>query len=290
MAAVPCNVCSKNTNNTYSIQCNKCEKWCHAKCVNLTTAALNIFQKELQNPKGKRWLCQICEKSDKSEHIGKSRQKNEVTLSDIMEKLNNMEQKNSELLKMYQNQLTINQDLRNDIDELKQQVAKLSQAQRSDLDPLEAVKEISEREQRKNNLMVYGCIETVDEDENESDEMKVCSIIKAVCPEVNTSNLQVKRVGKVNPERPRPIRAVLSTQKDVKSVFFRAKELRKIPRYQHLALGFDKTQEQIKEYKDLRKTMLERIQNGEENLRIKYFKDKPKIIKVNVTNLGQTKN
>lgn len=50
MAAVPCNICSKNTNNTYFAQCNKCDK---CKCVNLTTISLNISQKDLQNSKGK---------------------------------------------------------------------------------------------------------------------------------------------------------------------------------------------------------------------------------------------
>ncbi|KAG5861288.1 hypothetical protein JTB14_003157 [Gonioctena quinquepunctata] len=54
----------------------------------------------------------------------------------------------------------------------------------------------------------------------------------------------------------------------------------KILDYKTLAIGFDKTAMQIEEYKVLKVEMMQRIQKGEKNLRIKYFKNIPKVIKV----------
>ncbi|KAG5877732.1 hypothetical protein JTB14_000710 [Gonioctena quinquepunctata] len=102
-------------------------------------------------------------------------------------------------------------------------------------------------------------------------------IMKSVCPEVNLNNLEVFRVGKKNSERSRPIKAVLPSHKEVRSVFFKAKEVFK--KYHTIALGFDKTLKQIAEYKEL-KSEMDRIGMGESNLKIKYIEDVPRIITV----------
>nr|CAI5818712.1 unnamed protein product [Callosobruchus analis] len=72
----------------------------------------------------------------------------------------------------------------------------------------------------------------------------------------------------------------MQSQKEARSVFFKTKELIKAPQFKHLALGLDKTQVQIAEYKRLRGELDRRLRNGERNLKIKVFKEIPKIINI----------
>lgn len=74
----------------------------------------------------------------------------------------------------------------------------------------------------------------------------------------------------------------LTSSQEVRNLFFKAKELIKNEQFKHIALGFDKTPRQIEEYRALRREMQTRIDSGENNLKIKFFRDIPKIIKISV--------
>lgn len=283
-----CPICSSKVfENTDCFECKQCSKWVHKKCTGLSNDAymktVKLIKKE-----GLKWICKTCEESGVrnkntrgSSSTGRilNNSKMEFTLADVMEKLENMELKQNDLLQMYNNQLKINQKLRDDIDLLKQKIDELSNTvpYPSENNQLDAIREISERETKKNNLMIFGCEEN---NSDETDMNNVKNVIKSVCPEINTDDLKVKRIGKKNDEKIRPLKVTLRSHIEVRNLFFKAKELVKVPKYKHLALGFDKTARQIAEYKSLKNEMQERIKNGENNLRIKYFHDVPKIIKI----------
>lgn len=196
-----------------------------------------------------------------------------------MEKLSKLESQQENLLQMYQNQLKINTELRQEIEEMKQQIEDLRKGAPSESIQTDTIRELSDRESRKNNLLVFGCKEESDES-NTNDQKIAQDIIKSVCPEISTDKIMVKRIGRPNAGKVRPIKVTLSSQREVRTIFFKAKELIQIPKYSHLALGLDKTANQLAEYRSLKNEMLKRIQNGETNIRIKYFRDVPKIIKV----------
>ncbi|KAG5884041.1 hypothetical protein JTB14_020451 [Gonioctena quinquepunctata] len=161
--------------------------------------------------------------------------KKEYTLEDVMKKLHQMENNYQTLLKMYEDQVKVIQKLLDEVSNLKTQMNKLAEQRTQTGSTEEASNEWQQREEKKSNLMIYGCIENDDE----SNETQVRGIIKSVCPEVNLNNLKVFRVGEENSER--PIKAVLPSHKEVRSVFFKAKEVIKNPQYHTIALGFDKT-------------------------------------------------
>lgn len=274
-----CSNCNKSTNNTYAIQCTNCANWYHAKCVGLTTTNLNSYQKELQNPKGKRWSCTTCGKSEIKDGPPKVPKREEISLQDVMAKLIKMEEKYDKVLDIYNEQIQINQKLQVEINKLKEQIQELALKMGNEHNPLEAVREIDDREGRKMNLMIFGCPESSEEN-GLSDTQEVNEIIQTLCPEDNITCKKVIRIGKPNTTKARPLRITLNSSKEVRSLFFKAKELKKNTKFSDYALGFDKTRREIEEYKALRQQMQERITSGEENLRIKYFRDVPKIIKI----------
>lgn len=279
--SVACPICSaKVFENTDCFECKKCEKWVHKKCTGLSNE-IYLKTAKLIKKEGLKWFCKACEKSEvRSENLMSTNSRKDYTLADIMEKLENMELKQSDLLQMYNNQQQINQQLQEEIKLLKQKVQELSNT-----DPVtrgnnqtDAIRELSERESKKNNLMIFGCEETNSNDESELKNIQ--DIIKSVCPEIKMDGLKIRRVGIRNANKTRPLKVTLHSHSEVRNVFFRAKDLVKIPEYRHLALGFDKTARQIAEYKSLKDEMQKRMDNGEKNLRIKYFRDIPRIIKI----------
>ena len=74
---------------------------------------------------------------------------------------------------------------------------------------------------------------------------------------------------------------VLDSRNDVVSIVRHAKELKKHGSYRNISLSFDKTPQQVAEYKALRATLDKRLQNGEPNLKIKYINGFPKIVSTN---------
>lgn len=253
----------------------------------MPTATLNIFNKELKIQNGKRWFCKACDEnvtrriSVGTPNTPTSSQTN-YTLADVMSKLESLETKiegmekwQMELSELYEEQKTINNELRDEINYLKNEVAQLKSKRDSSETSQSTIREIDEREAKKVNLMVFGCIENGDE---HNDKASVTNMIKAVCPEIDTSKIKAKRLGIKRNDRPRPIRVTLNSEQEVRSMFFKAKELIKNPTYKNYALGFDKTKQQIEEYKNIKAELERRLAKGEQNLKIKYFRNVPKII------------
>lgn len=287
---VACKICETNiSGNSHSLECTKCKKWIHKKCTGLSSEEYNKTTIEIKKTSFK-WVCSPCGiskvrmDSPKVEIQPRISTKGQFTIADVMEKLENIERKYDEVLKMYENQVKVNQELQTEITTLKLQVQKLSTEKDETQAPLEAAREMHDRENRKNNILFFGCSETLLEPATDQvgnlDTQIVNDIIHSVCPEMNLTQLKTYRLGKKTEEKIRPIKVCLNSSKDARAVFFKAKEISKNPTYKHVAIGLDKTPREIAEYKALRAQLTERLNNGEQNLRIKYFRDVPKIIKV----------
>ena len=103
-------------------------------------------------------------------------------------------------------------------------------------------------------------------------------IILKACPEADIQGIRVFRIGRENTARVRPMKVVLASPNEVKSIIRRAKELKGIDAYKSIYLGFDRTPKQIEEYKKLRATLESRTLRGETNLKIKYINGFPRIV------------
>lgn len=285
-----CQVCEANVSeNSHAIECTKCRGWVHKKCTGLGnleyTKTVDTIKK-----KGITWTCSTCAKSKVNSPSVERRK--DFTIADVMdkldiikdikEKLDNMYDKYTELMKKYENQIKTNQELRTEIDELKNQVTNLVSGKlipAKDSSSLKTIREIQEMETRKKNLMVFGCPEH-EMDEANNDNKIIAEIIQEACPSVNISEMKVSRVGRPNPNKIRPIRVKMSTSQEVRNVFFKARTIIKNKKFQHLAIGLDKSSQELAEYRALRDELNGRMEKGEKNLKIKYIHDVPKIIQI----------
>ena len=105
-----------------------------------------------------------------------------------------------------------------------------------------AVRSVNEEERKSKNVMIYGC----EEKENEADfevQKAVKDIFNAthMFPFVNVCDLY--RIGKKEPGKSRPIKAILESASDVANVLFHARNLKEREKFKHVYLGPDRTKQ-----------------------------------------------
>lgn len=76
-------------------------------------------------------------------------------------------------------------------------------------------------------------------------------MIQKVNAETKPTIKKILRIGKLVSGKNRPIRVTLISQKDVRNIFFKTKQLVNLEIFKHL--GFDKTKHEVGEYRTLKK-------------------------------------
>ncbi|KAJ3652311.1 hypothetical protein Zmor_018289 [Zophobas morio] len=145
------------------------------------------------------------------------------------------------------------------------------------------VTEVTERQNRKQNLIMCG----VDEQQVELDQVhsskrdqsSVKDIFKCINPSFDDDNIKIQRLGRRSDTKARPIKIILRNDLEVLSFIKNAKTLRNSPEHKKVSISFDKTPRQIDYYKQVKNDMLIRLNNGETNLRIRHVNGIPKIVK-----------
>lgn len=249
----------------------------------MNRALLNSYEKDLKIAGGKRWFCKTCnENLAKNTSIGTPRcsDKREVTLTDIMQKLESMEQKYEYILAKYEEQQNINQTLKSEIEHLKNQINKPeSRLENSSVD---AFQELSDREYRKRNVIMFSAkeLETDNQEEKkEADLRLVKEIIMTASPNLNMEDVKVQRIGKEKADRIRPLKIRLPSAENVKQILFKTVELKKQRNLSSIVFSYDRTPKQIDDYKQTKRELIRRTEVGENGLKIKYVKGVPTIVK-----------
>lgn len=305
-----CGACNQViSKKQYSILCFSCDRWNHIKCVDLSVAQVKFFDTELRKEKGDRWNCPPClrhtvrlsQASRKSltpgfgqPEIAAPKISKPVTLEDIMIKLNHMEGQYNDLLFKYNQQIEVNESLQTEIAKLNSKVDHLEHAMEKHVPSSsntvssdDFFRECYERETRKKNVIIFGQPEPDNSSTTQQvDSESVKEILSYICPNVNTSNIvKVVRLGKIlspaSGVKPRPIKIVLSDNDISSEVLRRSPEIRQHPQLKHLTITSDKTPRQQIEYKTARQQLLERRQAGETDIKIKFVRGVPAVVKVN---------
>lgn len=299
---IRCPECKATTENTYALKCCKCAKWNHIKCVNVNKAKLNFYEKEMRNPNGQRWCCKPCE--TKSNEIVKRPSMGEIksptasssansdlkksyteyTLNDVMEKLEVIDVKYTNLLQKYNEQIAINENLLLEVEHLKGKVTKLEckvHEEQSSSSAIETIQELKDREYKRKNLIIFGVKElSSDEpDERKTHDMRAISqMLESQCTEVSRENLRVYRIGRREQGKVRPVRIIMACEADVQKVIKKALNIKSNHLYSGLGFSIDKTKQQLQEYKRIKDDLKKRVDEGGENLMIKYVRGQPKIV------------
>lgn len=290
-----CPVCRATTVNTYAISCCKCEKWSHIKCISMNVATLNLYDRELKLADGKRWFCKGCTQNvQKRTSIGapntapNSTPKKDFTLADIMMKLESMENKYSEVFSRLDEQKKINSELKAEINELRAKLINSSipatenEGSNSKSSMVDPVQEMSDREYRKKNLIVFGAVEEKSENDDvksEVDQNIIREIIETSGMKIDNKDVKISRIGRPAPGKIRPLKIRFNSAENVRQVISKAKEMKKKQNMSTLAFSYDRTPKQVQEYKIIKNELTNRMSEGEEGLKIKYIKGVPRIVK-----------
>lgn len=174
-------------------------------------------------------------------------------------------------------------DLQKEIKQLR--ADKIQPGLNSGFDIEEIVSEISDRQRRSKNIIIYNVKEQDQQnsanDRIQKDNEQVVSILSAVLPELSVAHIRPIRLGTFATNKTRPIKIMLESDNCVGKVLRNANKLKANQRYKHINISSDKTKKQIEFYNTLKSELKQRSDAGEMNLRIKYVNKIPRIVSEN---------
>ncbi|CAH1970054.1 unnamed protein product [Acanthoscelides obtectus] len=153
---------------------------------------------------------------------------------------------------------------------------KMSDSQFEDI-----VQEVSERQNRRCNVIIFGLKEqngATKDDKPVLEKSEVVKVLTHVTPSITVTN--IRRLGKFDENRTigRPIKVKLANVEQVSELIKKCPSLRNSSEFKHISISTDKTPRQMNFYKTLKSELEERKNKGETNLKIKYVGGVPKIV------------
>lgn len=297
------------TPTTPSIKCcGLCKKLCHIKSTNLSDYELASLQANKSS-----WQCSKClnpvvpavihtslEQFIKSQfelfknELMKSISEQLKTLSD---KIVNIEQ----AMKITQDKLKLEMnELRNEVTEIKRNMNSsstevdsqltilkdaLATASQQNINAEEIINEVSDRQRRRLNVVIFGVNEQPIEMGRDTRSQEDVSAVSAILTSIRSNSLinNIQRLGRYsnNATRPRPIKITLACESDVTYILKNAKSITSQERFKNIRLSPDRTPKQIEHYKKLKNELGARLNNGESDLVIKYVNGVQRIVQLN---------
>lgn len=247
-----CVCCNKSNEEHKMITCRICKGDYFHSCVDLTTSEIRT----IKSKKNLSWTCQKC--------------------SVVGDDINDLKALIISLQKEIENLKSVKSSAVNECTSCN-----------TSLDFEEIIQEISDRNARKNNIILYGIVENPTADRDGKilhDQQKVSKVLSCVIPEVTFGNdLKPIRLGKFDPTKknPRPIKIVLPSETMAHNIIQKAYRLKNLQDPKNVRISLDKTVRQQQTYRRAKDELSTRIAGGEDNLRIKYIRGSPKIISSN---------
>lgn len=248
MPQFACCCCDRTGDGTKFVNCSICKKHFYYTCVDLSAA-------EVKTLKSKTFLKFTCE-----------------TCNEIGDSLNELK--------------AVIIALQNELQDLKSTIKQQEAPSNSQFDYEDIIHEISERNLRKRNIIVYGMSENPDlskEEQNRQDKEAINGLVQFLSPDNGNISNEIRvvaRLGKFDAarERPRPVKITLDDERFVHSIIRKTFKLKTNAQYSGISVSYDRTPRQIQHYKKLKAEMNERIAKGEVNLKIKYVQGVQRIV------------
>lgn len=242
--ALTCSCCNRAYEAISMVRCCVCKKHFKNTCVDISSNEIRM----LNSNKGCEWSCKSCRS------VG-----------------NDIKDLKAIIMK-----------LQEDISNLKVDLGATAAPQISDDRFEDIIREINDRNKRRNNLIVFGVPEQNQELPNNErvskEKSEVTDILKAIVPEFNIT-IKPERLGKYSPGKNRPIKISFHSEKQVCDFVYNGKKI-KNGRFKHVSLSFDRTVRQISHYKKVKEELQQRISDGERGLKIKHFDGVPRIVSI----------
>lgn len=241
-----CTCCGASAETHKSVDCCVCGKLFKIECVNVSSSEVRrIHQKT-----GFTWTCKYCRKFGNDLNGLKS------VISALEEELRT----------------------------IKVSILESTSASRNSLiDMEEVIQEISERDKRRNNIVIFGCVESSECTTNNEQIVLDTSVVTDMCSLalVGSDSLKVSRLGKFDSSqenRRRPIKITFPVETSVITILRNISKIRSNPKFSSLSIFRDRTPMQMQLHQRAKAELTDRINKGETDLKIKYDRGIPKIV------------
>lgn len=155
----------------------------------------------------------------------------------------------------------------------------------SSLEFEDIVAEVSERHKREKNIIIFNIAEQDQQKtpaaKSEGDKIQVVNILNSIVPDLSLAEVKPIRLGSFSSNKIRPIKISLENGYAAKKVLKNAKKLKSHQVYKNVNISSDKTKRQIDFYKKTKQELKNRLEAGENNLKIKYINQVPRIVSEN---------
>ena len=247
---IKCDLAFNDDENEQCIQCEVCEEWVHAICIDIQPEMYKVlFKKGESSLRGFKWFCEKCDRK----------------IEDVIVKMTSLETKTKHL--------------ESDMEIIKNKVEKLEGGIKTQVkdEIAEVMEDKEEIEWRKYNLVIFGLPESklsVKDDRIDEDTRIIKDIIKHdlnVGLSPRNGIYDAKRLGTFNGNKTRPVRITFDDINTKRQVLKDAKTLKQNtnPMKRKLFINPDLTKQQRKDDEDLRKKMWDRRENHNENVVIR---------------------
>lgn len=165
--------------------------------------------------------------------------------------------------------------LKASVEELKNQVNGENRSDPTKITTL-IINEISERQTRENNMIVFGIEENTGNEAATADKYLVKEIVNTLVPDMQTEDIKVYRIGTPGQNK-RPLKVIMNNKNEVYKVLKNKYKL-KDSQFKNLNIVTDQTKLQRDYYKKTKDELEDRKSKGEQ-LYIKYINGTPTIVK-----------
>nr|CAH7712429.1 unnamed protein product [Callosobruchus chinensis] len=236
-ARASCKCCNQQCDNHQLVTCVTCsvckDKYKHT-CVDITANEIRI----LNANKGYDWTCVDCRAT------GKDLNELKALIMKLQEDIKQLKTHNDRNLGT------------------------------SPVDFEEVVTEINERQKRKSNIIIFN-LEEQDQskppaERAELDKTAVNNILRFVVPNFNLRNMKPVRLGLFSTTKKRPVKLVLENSDQVRNMVINGKKLKDSNTYRNIIIAPDRTKRQLDYFKSVKQELLQRMNAGETNIRIKF--------------------
>ena len=270
---VPCRGCDKVIGRGDVLQCDRCNSWLHLRCAKLTKEEFEFLTTHPQT--AVMWNCDLCKteivwgpggQDDRAARQGAKID----TLTEVVKTMQTQ-------MAFMQNQMDVLIDLVKDRDNNKSEVVKSDQQIRTHV--TEYLDDQRERDEKKNDIIMFNVPESDDIDEKEAqnnDVEKVKEILTEVHPNVEELDISVSNVCRLgrnkHPIKNRPVKVTLKDNSSKGRIFANSWKLKNIEEYKKVGISSNKTKKEMERYKELKlQLQTKKEETGEEDWII--FKD-----------------
>ena len=274
----PCPDCNLSVNeHDKAVSCDICDFWFHKTCQGISDQLYKVLTS--QETDSISWFCSGCKRGAKKVMLQLTRLRER---QDVVEsKMDNIEKRQVETT--------------NKLEVIEDRVEKLESQERAvvtDLgQPSLAVKEIEERERRKNNVVLFNVPESSSQDPKLRHADDVAKF-KTLCQSnLDVEPAEVDTAYRLGPKSKngnicRPLKVQLTSNVTKKQILSNAKKLRATgdSANKQIAIAHDLTpmqREEIKRLRELQKTRQEELKQSGDTLHIWIIRDR-KLMKVKV--------